>query len=504
MQRARHMRNILINSLLLGTLSAAAGSAGAVDYFLATKAYSKDLPDGSSVPMWGYVEDTGGSCYTATDEAARQACIEGLPDPQTSATRLIVGAGDTDLTVFLSNGLPEPTSLVIASQENPVSNGPVPTWNDGSTGPRGADLTKRVRSFGSEAAANGGTERYSWTSAGGNPLRHGTYVMHSGTHPQKQVYMGLYGAVIRDFAAGQAYDGVPYDKAVVLFYSEIDPVLNASVADLSYETSIHYHAKWFLVNGAPYSTDCTDLAPADTFDDASGYPCASMEQFADIAAGKPGDNILLRFLSAAGETHVPTLQGLYMIVHAEDGYPYTWQDGASGVATPAPRSQYSLQLPPLKTKDAIINVAAYGRHAIYDGNGYMTNPTDPGTITVGDPVGGMLRFLSTDSDDDGVPDVSDNCTLVANGPNTFPAGSPLIQRDTNGDGYGNLCDPDFNNDLVVDSFDLPLFRSAFGTAATDQDLNGDGTVDSFDIPVLRAYFGQPPGPSCATPPGVCQ
>ena len=489
MQRASDMRKNLTKGLLLGTLTMVAGSAGAVDYYLAAKSYSQALPDGSSVPMWGYVEDAGGTCYSAANTADRQTCIEGLPDPQTSATRLVVGPGDTDLTVFLSNGLSESTSLVIDSQENPVSIGPAPTWNDGSTGPRGTDLTKRVRSFGSEAAANGGAERYSWTSTDGNPLRHGTYIMHSGTHPQKQVYMGLYGAVTRNFAAGQAYDGVPYDKEVVLFYSEIDPVLNQSVADQSYETSIHYHAKWFLVNGAPYSTECTDVDPTDTFDDASGYPCASMAQIADIAAGKPGDNILLRFLSAAGETHVPTLQGLYMTVHAEDGYQYTWQDGASGVATPAPRSQYSLQLPPLKTKDAIINVAANSRYAMYDGNGYMTNPTDPGTITVGDPVGGMLRFLSTDSDEDGAPDVSDNCILVAN----------ADQRDTNGDGYGNVCDADFNNDCTVDVLDIPLFRTAFGTSAPDEDLNGDNTVDVLDVPILRRLFGQAPGPSSVDP-----
>ena len=65
-----------------------------------------------------------------------------------------------------------------------------------------------------------------------------------------------------------------------------------------------------------------------------------------------------------------------------------------------------------------------------------------------------------DVDNDGVGDACDNCTLVANGPNTFPAGDPRIQRDSNGDGYGNRCDADFNNDNVVDVLDIPLFRTA--------------------------------------------
>ena len=46
-----------------------------------------------------------------------------------------------------------------------------------------------------------------------------------------------------------------------------------------------------------------------------------------------------------------------------------------------------------------------------------------------------------DTDLDGVPDVSDNCTLVANS----------NQRDTQGNGFGNLCDGDLNNDLIVNS-----------------------------------------------------
>ncbi len=67
------------------------------------------------------------------------------------------------------------------------------------------------------------------------------------------------------------------------------------------------------------------------------------------------------------------------------------------------------------TKDAILHaLPANGeRFAVYDGNGYMSNPTDPDNFDIGDPVGGMLRFLSVavDTDDDGVPDADDNCGL---------------------------------------------------------------------------------------------
>jgi FtsP/CotA-like multicopper oxidase with cupredoxin domain len=93
-----------------------------------------------------------------------------------------------------------------------------------------------------------------------------------------------------------------------------------------------------------------------------------------------------------------------------------------------------------------------------------------------------------DTDGDGVDNNLDNCITVAN----------ADQRDTNGNQIGNVCDADFNGDGIVDAFDIPLFRTAFGQSTfPNEDMNGDGIVDAFDIPLFRAAFGNPPGPSCA-------
>jgi len=101
-----------------------------------------------------------------------------------------------------------------------------------------------------------------------------------------------------------------------------------------------------------------------------------------------------------------------------------------------------------------------------------------GSDEVGAPV--------SDLDTDGVLDALDNCTLVKN----------TDQRDTNGDGYGNLCDADFNNNGVVDSNDGAMLKAAFGSSDfPDRDLNGNGVVDSNDGARLKARFGLPPGPS---------
>jgi hypothetical protein len=91
----------------------------------------------------------------------------------------------------------------------------------------------------------------------------------------------------------------------------------------------------------------------------------------------------------------------------------------------------------------------------------------------------------TDTDGDGVDDSIDNCTLAAN-----PA-----QRDTDGDGHGNFCDGDFNQDCVVNPIDLGAFRAAFFGTDPDFDLNGDGVVNPIDLGLFRALFFGVPGPS---------
>jgi hypothetical protein len=90
-----------------------------------------------------------------------------------------------------------------------------------------------------------------------------------------------------------------------------------------------------------------------------------------------------------------------------------------------------------------------------------------------------------DTDSDGILDADDNCTLVAN----------ADQRDTNGDGYGNVCDADLNNDGLINFVDLGILKSVFFTADPDADLNGDGSVNFIDLGMMKAAFFGVPGPS---------
>ena len=94
----------------------------------------------------------------------------------------------------------------------------------------------------------------------------------------------------------------------------------------------------------------------------------------------------------------------------------------------------------------------------------LTNPTDrvlgfysmdapseinpnyrPGLVIETVPIG------QADADADGILDTQDNCSIDAN----------EDQRDTDQDGYGNLCDADLDGDGVVTALDFSLFRAAF-------------------------------------------
>ena len=101
-----------------------------------------------------------------------------------------------------------------------------------------------------------------------------------------------------------------------------------------------------------------------------------------------------------------------------------------------------------------------------------------------------LTFGSMDSrlflfHDDGVLDSVDNCITFFN----------PKQVDTDGDGFGNACDADLNNDCIVNVQDLGEIKLVFYTSDADADFNGDGVVNTIDLGIMKLGFYEPPGPS---------
>jgi FtsP/CotA-like multicopper oxidase with cupredoxin domain len=317
------------------------GPLQAATYNLYADVTSLTLPDtGEVVTMWGF---------------GLQGGPVTIPGPV-----LTVPPGDTTLTINLRNnltgvrtglGVDTPVSLVIPGQAMP----------QGYSGPvrfGAAPYLGRIRSLSAETPSDNTTiVTYTW-----NNLKPGTYIYHSGTHLQAQVQMGLYGGVKKDAGFKNVYNigTSAYDSEALIFLSEIDPAFHQAVASNNFgpgkavTSTINYHPKYFLINGRPYSQS-TPPPPLLI----------------------SGANVLLRFLNAGLQTHVPMLYGggTYLKVLAENGnlYPYV-------------KEEYALTLPALGTADAIINPTVVGSLKLFDRRLNLTNAAAT--------PGGMLTYLN--------------------------------------------------------------------------------------------------------------
>lgn len=90
---------------------------------------------------------------------------------------------------------------------------------------------------------------------------------------------------------------------------------------------------------------------------------------------------------------------------------------------------------------------------------------------------------AADLDADGIADAVDNCISAKNSD----------QTDTDKDGYGNRCDPDFNNDARIDFSDQAFLKQRMFGADQLTDLNNDGKTDFADLAIMKSMFFESPG-----------
>ena len=130
---------------------------------------------------------------------------------------------------------------------------------------------------------------------------------------------------------------------------------------------------------------------------------------------------------------------------------------------------------PMPTWEGVGYVDSYGLPSATEGDREARDAANRAAVP---------ESAAPDVDGDGVPDALDNCSERVNSE----------QRDTDNDGYGNLCDPDLDNNGIVDMLDFVRLRTAWGSRDTDSDFNADGIVDMQDFLVLFGFFLEPPGP----------
>jgi len=284
-----------------------------------------------------------------------------------------------------------------------------------------------------------------------------------------QVQMGLYGGVVKNYAANQAYQNVVYAVSVPIFFSEIDPALHNAVDSNNYgpgkamTSTIDYEPKYFLINGQAF-------VPGQ----------------AALPAGNSGGGTLLRLFNMGLDTRCPLLQGSYMTLIAEDGQPYRY-----------PKEQYVASLPAGKTIDAMVTFPSAGTYPIYDRRLGLTNAQTT--------QGGMLTYLevgtgnfwpvinSVTATPASIPDIHASQLLVNATDTDGP--SPLSYSWTVPAGAGSLSDPTIANPVYTPPFVAGTQTYTLTVTVADGMHIDIGTVDvtvtGYLVPVIDSVTATP-------------
>jgi len=292
------------------------------------------IADGASIYSWG---------YSANGEAMQ------LPGPT-----LIVTAGDT-FDVTLSNSLP-----AAAGNVSIVFPGLTVTHSGGVQG----DLTQE--------ATSGSTVTYTVTAT-----EPGTYQYHSGTQPDLQVEMGLYGALIVQPAGpatgctNSAYNHAEtcFDREYLFLLSQMDiDIHQAAELQAGGEGPIMlpagaYQSEYWLMNGraAPDT-----LAPR-------GRALLPHQPYNILPQMYPGEKLLIRLVGAGREQHPFHTHGNHVRVLARDGRLIVSETNSAVLAGP---TLFTIPSLPGGTVDAVFEWT--GKDLGWDIYGHAdTDPLEP-------------------------------------------------------------------------------------------------------------------------------
>jgi len=289
MSPARRSGLVLLSVMimvLLGTSPASAvipGLTGTSFDFTAKTSYIS-CADGLTLQIWGFADGAGSAQY---------------PGPT-----LIINQDDP-VTINLTNNLPEPVSMVFPGQTaNPAT-------------PISGLTNEGILAL---EAMPGATVSYSFTAP-----EPGTYYYQSGTNMDKQLQMGLFGAIIVrpagfDPENPTAYNHADsaYDREILFLLSEMD-VNHQEIVEFGdpIDTTSFWPVYWFI-NGRN-APDTMAMA---------GAPWLPSQPYNCMPRFKPGEKLLCRFIGASRNIHPFHTHGNHMRLIARDGRLLSAVEGA--------------------------------------------------------------------------------------------------------------------------------------------------------------------------------
>ena len=327
------------------------------DFALYAFPFNMNLPDGSSLHMWGFGDKQAGAGATHPEG-------NGYGLPQYPAPTLIVNQGDV-VTISLENaGVPNPVSIVVAGHQVEAQQ---------TTGTVIGGLV-------TEEAEVGEIVEYTFTAS-----EPGTYLYQSlgGSNPGLQTEMGLVGALIVRPAIGgrNAYNAAEtdYDQEFLYLLTETDPEVHLQVerGHVTHFTQSDRAAKIWYVNGRVFP----DLFQGNF---NSLYP---HQPYQALALAHPGENVLVRELNAGMDSHPFHHHGENLRFIARDGRVLS-SDG--GLTADLGRSDNTLNSAPKQAVDMIwtwsgkdLNWDIYGTGAAYEHecNGVPVTQADPTNVS---------------------------------------------------------------------------------------------------------------------------
>ena len=424
--------------LLCSAMSQAAvtGITGPAFNLTASADYTSQ-PDGAMIYSWGYGCTGTPSGFAPARPASAQGPAPNCPLMQLPGPTLIVNEGDA-VTVTLTNALPPAagnTSIVF------------PGFQVTTSGGVSGSLVQEAAPASTVTTANPSANQVTYHFTATKP---GTYAYYSGTQPELQIEMGLYGAIVvlpkyavpagcaqGPYAlAATAYDhdATCYDREYLFQFSEMDSRIHQQAqAQVSacpvgpcpqiMVTTEPYHPNYFLVNGRSMPDDMdTPYSMSYIHQPYNGNPHIH-----------PGEKLLMRVVGQGRWQHPFHFHGNHARVLARDGNLIVSRTDPTKLAGPL---LFTIPTVSGQTVDAVFTWSGKGlnwdvyNHKAGDGstctpdvNGYHSVKTDP---NYGEWCADHLKPI---------PITPPDPQIVANG--AWYAGTPYLGIQTSNSGFNS-------------------------------------------------------------------